>query len=101
MKFVVNSRQKDALLMLPPEKRMEIIEGTNLFIEKQRNAGKCKVIYEHSDLKGAVSIWEVASDEEVARLILENPIAPFSDLDINPVIDYDVAMKAIKGSLRR
>lgn len=99
MKFVVESRQKDIFLMLPVEKRLEIVKGTDAFIKKYRNSGKCKDIYEHGDLRGAVSIWEVESDAEVAKLILENPIAPFSDLDIMPVIDYDIAMKAIAEAL--
>ena len=67
MKFVVNSRQKDAFLMLPAEKRFEIMEGVFAFIDKYRNAGKCKEIYEHCDFKGAVSIWEVETEVELKK----------------------------------
>ena len=42
--------------MLPPEKQVETWEGMVAFIEKYRNAGKCKEIYMHGDLKGGVSI---------------------------------------------
>lgn len=101
MKFVVNSRLKDAFLLLPAEKRTELVEGMIAFVEKQRKAGKCKEIYEHGDLKGAVSIWELESDTEVAKLVLANPMTPFSDLDIRPVIDFDIAMKARSEALRR
>jgi len=101
MKFVVNSRRKDVFLMLPEEKRMEIMEGMIAFIEKYRKAGKCKEIYYDGDLKGAVSIWEAESDEESTQLILENPLAPFSDLDIRPVIEWDVGVKAMREAFRK
>ncbi len=96
MKYLVNSRRKDAFLMLPPEKRAEVWEGMVAFIEKYRNAGKCKEIYMHGDMKGAVCIWEVESDEESTKFILENPLSPFSDLDASPVLDWDTGVKATR-----
>ena len=96
MKYLVNSRRKDAFLMLPMGKRIETWEGMVAFIEKYRNAGKCKEIYMHGDLKGAVSIWEVESDEESTKFILENPLSPFSDIDASPVIDWDTGVKATR-----
>ena len=96
MKLLVNSRRKDAFLMLPLEKRVEAWEGMVAFIEKYRNAGKCKEIYMHGDMKGGVSIWEVESDEECTKFILENPLSPFSDIDASPVIDWDTGVKATR-----
>ena len=96
MKLLVNSRRKDAFLMLPPEKRVETWEGMVAFIEKYRKEGKCKEIYMHGDLKGGVSIWEVESDEESTKFILENPLSPFSDIDASPVIDWDIGVKATR-----
>ena len=96
MKLLVNSRRKDAFLMLPLEKLAEVWEGMVAFIEKYRNAGKCKEIYMHGDMKGGVSIWEVESDEESTKFILENPLSPFSDIDASPVIDWDTGVKATR-----
>ncbi len=96
MKYLVLSRRKDAFLMLPLEKRVEVWEGMVAFIEKYRNAGKCKEIYMHGDMKGGVSIWEVESDEESTKFILENPLSPFSDIDASPVIDWDTGVKATR-----
>jgi len=96
MKYVVLSRRKDAFLMLPPEKRVQIWEGMVAFIEKYRKAGKCKGMYMDGDMKGGVSIWEVESDEESTKFIIENPLAPFSDIDIRPVIDWDIGVKATR-----
>jgi hypothetical protein len=94
MKYLVHSRRKDAFLMLPVEKRVEIWEGMVAFIDRYRKAGKCKEIYMDGDMQGAVTIWEVESDEEITKSILENPLAPFSDIDARPVIDWDIGVKA-------
>jgi hypothetical protein len=101
MKFLVITQNKDAYYMLPPEKRMEIMQGLVAWIEKYRKTGKCKEVYETADLKGSVSIWEVASSEEAARLIVENPMLAFADLDIQPLIEYDVAMKAVTAYIKK
>ena len=101
MKFVITRRRKDAFLMLPAEKQTELGEGALAFIEKQRKAGKCKEIYVDVDLQGGGSIWELESDTEVAKLMLENPIAPFMDLDVRLVIDWDIAVKAMSEASRQ
>jgi hypothetical protein len=96
MKYLVLGRRKDAFLMLPPEKRVEIWEGMVAFIEKYRKAGKCKEIYYDADLKGSMSIWETDSEEESTKFITENPFSPFSDMDIRPVIGWDIGVKATR-----
>ena len=101
MKFLVISQNKDSYYMLPPERRMEIMQGVVAWIEKYRKAGKCQEVYETADLKGSVSIWEVASSEESARLVLENPMLAFSDLDIQPIVEFDVAMKAATAYIKK
>lgn len=77
MKFVVISRHKDSLYSLPAQTRAEVIKGATAFVDKYLKAGKCKDIYFHGDMKGTVSIWELQSSEESARLTLENPMSTF------------------------
>ena len=101
MKYLVHSRRKDAFLLLPREKQVEIWEGMVTFIEKNRKAGKCKEIYMDSDMKGGVLIWEVESEEDITNAILENPISPFSDIDARPVIDWDTGVKANREFIQK
>jgi len=101
MKYLVLTRRKDAFLMLPPEKRVETWEGMVAFIEKYRKAGKCKEIYLDGDMNGSVSIWETDSDEEATKFILENPFSPFSDIDIRPVIGWDIGVKATREAFQK
>ena len=82
-------------MMLPVEKQIEIMQGMVAFIDKYRNAGNCKQIYFLSDLQGSVSIWEAESDAESIRIMVENPIARFSDMDIRPIIEWDLGVKVL------
>ena len=93
MKFVVIVRHKDSLYSLPPQARLEVIKGATAFVDKYLKAGKCKDLYFHGDMKGTISIWELQSSEESARLAFENPMSPFLDMEIMPVIEHDVGTK--------
>ena len=101
MKFVINTRRKDILLSLPPEKRMEIFEGSVAFVKNWQKAGKCKEIYYHGDLKGIVAIWELESDEEAVRADIENPMSPFQDVDVQPIVDWEVGVKAWREAFQK
>jgi hypothetical protein len=95
MKFLVTARNKDAYYALPPEKRIELMQGAVALIEKNQKAGKCKEVYFLGDLKGSVVIWEVSSDEEVTRDLIENPMWPYTDYKIRPLIEWGPALKII------
>jgi len=74
---------------------MDLMQGAVALIEKNRKAGKCKEVYFSSDLKGSIVIWEVSSDEEVTRDLIENPMWPYTDYEIRPLIEWGAALKVI------
>jgi len=85
------------LFMLPPEKQLEIAEGSNAFIDKLRKAGSLKEIYNMPGLKGNMSIFESESAEEGDRLWLQNPMYPFLDVEMYVLSDWDAFKKTQKG----
>jgi hypothetical protein len=101
MKYLVLSRRKDAFLMVPQEQRIAIWEGTVAYIRKYKRSGKCKEIYMDGDLQGSASIWESNSEAEVTRFILDNPMAPFMNIEIRPVISWDVSVKAQRAYFKK
>jgi len=101
MKYLVLTRRKDAFLMVPPEQRMAIWEGTVAFIKKYHKAGKCKEMYMDGDMQGSASIWETDSEVDVTKFILENPMSPFMNIEIRPVIGWDVAVKAQRAYFKK
>jgi len=90
---------KDAFLALPVKTQAELMAGQAAFVDKYLKAGKCKEIYFDSDMQGGVSIWEVESNEEGARLTLENPASPFMHIDGRPIVEWDVGMKLLTETL--
>ena len=101
MKYLVLTKRKDAFLMVPQEQRMAIWEGTVAFINKHQKAGKCKEMYMEGDLQRSASIWETDSEVEVTKFILDNPMSPFMDIEIRPVIAWDVAVKAQRAYFKK
>lgn len=101
MKYLVLTRRKDAFLMVPQEQRMAIWEGMVAFLKKYQKMGKCKEIYSDGDMQGGVSIWETDSEEDVTKFILENPMSPFMNIEIRPVIGWDIAVKAQRAYLKK
>lgn len=101
MKYLVLTRRKDALLMVPQEQRVAIWEGSVAFIKKYQKAGKCKEIYMDSDMQGTASIWETDSEEDVTKFILENPMAPFMSMEIRPIIGWDISVKAQRAYFKK
>lgn len=101
MKFLVIMRNKDSYYTFPPEKQMEIATGAIAVVDKYLKAGKLKDIYYHIDLMGSVSIWEVESSEEAARINLENPMLHFADIERIPLVEYDVGKKLRMEALEK
>jgi len=101
MKFLIVVRHKDSLYSLSPKARLEVIKGATAFTDKYLKAGKCKDLYFDGDMKGTVSIWEFQSSEEIARVTFENPMLPFLDVKITPIIEHAVGTKVRMKALEK
>ena len=101
MKFLVTSHNKDSYFALAPEKRMQLLAEAYAYIEKYRKAGKLKEAFYTPDLKGMVSVWDVASSEEAARLVIENPTLAFQDIETQALIELDVAKEVLTDYVKK
>ena len=97
MKFLFISRMKDTYLTLPPEKRAALQLAAFTFADKYSKSGKLLSSYYLSDLKGMVTIWDVANDEEGVRIAIENPINSFVENEIIQLIDIGAARKVMEA----
>ena len=96
MKYLVISKIKDAFYMLPAEKQAELRAANDSFGDRYKKSGKVLGSYFLADLKGAVTIWDLASEEEMARVSLEVPVIAFLDNKFIPLIEHDVAENLLK-----
>jgi len=101
MKFLINVRTKDVFMTLPPETQARLNAASFAFVDKYLKTGKCKEAYLHGDMKGAVSIWEVDAVEEGARLHLESPMSPFQDVEVMPIVEWDIGTKIVKEAYEK
>ena len=101
MKFLVTTRNKDSYYALAPEKRLQLMAEAYAYMDKHLKAGKCREMFQTSDLKGSVSIWDIASSEEVARFLVENPLFAFLDIQSQPLIESDVAKKVVTDYVKK
>jgi muconolactone delta-isomerase len=101
MKYLTISHMRDSYFILPLEKQQQLREAGIAFIEKHRASGKCRHIYYTADLKGAVSIWDIQTSDEAARLMAENPQLPFTDVEIEPLIEFEAGLRAMREARER
>jgi hypothetical protein len=65
--------------------------GGNFF-----KSGKLLEFYYLCDMKGAVTIWDLASPEEFVRICLDNPLTTFMDDKFVPLIERDAVNNILK-----
>jgi muconolactone delta-isomerase len=96
MKFLRILRNTEVYYSLPAEKRAELSTSAYTFAEKHLKSGKLKEFYFMSDMKGGFAIWDVSSTEELARFTMEYPMAPYTDFETYPLVEYDAVAKMRK-----
>jgi hypothetical protein len=97
MKFLFIGRFKDIFYTLPQEKRVELAAGGFAFADKYVKSGKCKELNYFTNFTGHVSIWEFESNEESARIFLENPMRQYTEFEEHPVLDDVTASKVYRA----
>jgi muconolactone delta-isomerase len=96
MKFLLTIRNRDLHYSLPEKDRVFASEKRIAFIEGNLQKGKCKGAYFDPDFKGSFSIWDFDTNEDAGQVILEIPGRDHVDIDIKPVMEFDVAVKQMR-----
>ncbi|MGD0905173.1 MAG: hypothetical protein ABR924_19950 [Terracidiphilus sp.] len=96
MKYMVISHFKDSFWMLTRENQTEKISLAASVYEKFFKSGKLLEFYYLCDMKGAVTIWDLASPEEFVRICLDNPLTTFMDDKFVPLIERDAVNNILK-----
>ena len=99
MKFLNIFKNRDSWYTLAPEKRAELEAVELAWTEKQLRSGKIKEAYLFGNGQGAVCIWDVASTEDMIRTLMEWPKRAYEELEVTPLIEWDVVAKVFKGSM--
>ena len=93
MKVLCIARAKESYWALPPEKRAELGMAAYAMVDKYRKAGTIREIYDSADTLATVIVWDFASLEDGARIIMENPMIAYQSFETMPLLDFDVSLK--------
>ena len=89
MKFLVITRNRGTAAV-PPAAMPALIEATQAFITRGRNAGKWEVIYAHP--RGGIAIANHDTAEELYSWLADYPLNALQDVEVFPLVDVDQAL---------
>ena len=95
MNFLMTITYKDSWFDLPAEKRAELVNATVAFHDKYRKTGSLKETLTFANAK-LMSIWNVASLEEMISITGEHPYSFFVNYSSEPFLDHEEVIKLIK-----
>jgi hypothetical protein len=87
---------KDSYYALTVEKRTELVNAVVAYHDKYRKTGKLKetLTFAYGKL---LSIWNVASFEEMMSIQSEHPYSVFVNYNSEPFLDHEEVVKLIKA----
>lgn len=69
--------------------QLKMLAQTFKMYEDYRAAGKLKEAYAFADTPGGISIWDVESNEELARILFLLPSMPFMEREVKPLTSME------------
>ncbi len=91
MKFLITSKPRH---MVPPELVNTLIDAMGTW--RAKYAGNLEQVWGFAGIPGGGGINNVDSLEELDAMMAEFPFGPFSDIEILPLVDLDVALQRTK-----
>jgi muconolactone delta-isomerase len=101
MKYLIITKIKDIYYMLPDERRMVLMGASVAFTEKLVKAHKMKEVHVMPGWNRTMSILEVESPEEAARLALEYPMRDYVDMESYPLQEFEAFVKGVKHAYQQ
>jgi len=98
MLYLVKSELKGAY-PLPPEEWMELVVKGLEDIMKYKKQGKIVVHGAFVGRSAGCIIWDVDSNEELQKLVSQQPWWPFMETEIIPLISTENTLESVKQSL--
>ena len=84
MRFLIVNKGKDPL---PPEKGVGMLDALEAWGKRYSAAGKLEQTWGFAGIRGGAGILDVDSLEELDEIVSANPLVPFSETEIYPLLD--------------
>jgi muconolactone delta-isomerase len=96
MKYLLINTMGEAFTMISDEERIKVINGSGAFFDRCRKSGILKDIWVVPNLKKNISIWEVDTPEDIDKLFMQNPVAPYENAELYLLADWDAHERSAK-----
>lgn len=83
----------------PPEHVKTMINGFAQWREQYRN--KMEAFFFYAGRNAGGGILNVSDEAELNQIINDWPLTPYSDIDVIPIVDGDVALKQLQARVDR
>lgn len=84
---------------VPPEQWFDLVVKHLEFILEYKKKGKILIHGAFVGRQSGCFIWNVDSNEELHSLLTQQPLWPFMDWDIIPLISTEHALKSVQQSI--
>jgi len=97
MKFLVHWKMRPA----PAEEVLKLLPNDLGFCMDLMKKKKLLASYVLAGKPEGFEVFEVESNEEIHRIILEAPFGPFLDFEVWPIVDFDFSLNTLKSVLEK
>ncbi len=101
MKYLIITKFRDVYYMLPDERRMVLMAAAVAFTERLMKAHKMKEVHVMPGWNRTMSILDVESQEEAARISLENPVRDYLDTEVYGLQEFEAYVKGVKHAYQQ
>jgi muconolactone delta-isomerase len=93
MRFLVTTTAK---FPIPPEVAPRLMEALGAWANKYTQSGKLETVWSDAGRRGGGGILNVDSLDELDAIMTEFPIGPFSEIEIQPIVDLADSLQRTK-----
>jgi muconolactone delta-isomerase len=93
MRFLIVTKSKHPL---PPQMAVAALDGMVAWVDANLKSGKMEQVWGFSGIQGGGGIMNVDSLEELDRVMVRMPLAPFSRTEIYGLVEVKDALMAGK-----
>lgn len=93
MRYLVTSKPR---FQVPPEQAVRLMDALRQWSRKHQEDGSLEQSWSNAGSAGGGGIVNVSSHDELDAIMIEFPLAPFSDIEVQPLADLDASLDRFK-----
>ncbi len=97
MAFLVHGRVTH---QVPPELAVDLTDAYVAYVKKWKAEGAVDQVWNYVACLGGCMIVNLASVEELDRMLLEHPFLPFMEVTVEPLVEAEAGSERFKDVFR-